>query len=290
MVCERDVCFSLSLVPSLGVGLSRLDDQKKKKSTRVHLLCRHEQRFPRFTRAQSIGGHRESSSTGRTITTRNRICPFVSSFSVLLYIKLLLFDFFACVVIKFISSFSFFFFFSRVKNILTWRFDTEARRCFFVAPRDVSVAFAKKKQRKERKFLHSNSHKRTRALTHNAVVNTRSFANTWITMMSSSLSASQHVFVQHQQKSSSSLSSRKNSSSSLTTTTRRHSSKRGVITSSKVSSSQSDVITNNAVQIPTKPTGEPKVVYIFNSKTCDGGAELKDILGNKCVSFSLHPH
>ena len=108
--------------------------------------------------------------------------------------------------------------------------------------------------------------------------------------MSSSLSASQHVFVQHQQKSSSSLSSRKNSSSSLTIqTTRRHSSKRGVITSSKVSSSQSDVITNNAVQIPTKPTGEPKVVYIFNSKTCDGGAELKDILGNKCVSFSLHP-
>ena len=109
-------------------------------------------------------------------------------------------------------------------------------------------------------------------------------------MMSSSLSASQHVFVQHQQKSSSSLSSRKNSSSSLTIqTTRRHSSKRGVITSSKVSSSQSDVITNNAVQIPTKPTGEPKVVYIFNSKTCDGGAELKDILGNKCVSFSLNP-
>lgn len=175
---------------------------------------------------------------------------------------------------------------------MTWRFDTEARRCFFVAPRDVSVAFAKKKQRKERKFLHSNSHKRTRALTHNTVVNTRSFANTpWITMMSSSLSASQHVFVQHQQKSSSSLSSRKNSSSSLTIqTTRRHSSKRGVITSSKVSSSQSDVITNNAVQIPTKPTGEPKVVYIFNSKTCDGGAELKDILGNKCVSFSLNPH
>ena len=109
--------------------------------------------------------------------------------------------------------------------------------------------------------------------------------------MSSSLSASQHVFVQHQQKSSSSLSSRKNSSSSLTIqTTRRHSSKRGVITSSKVSSSQSDVITNNAVQIPTKPTGEPKVVYIFNSKTCDGGAELKDILGNKCVSFSLFPN
>jgi len=34
-----------------------------------------------------------------------------------------------------------------------------------------------------------------------------------------------------------------------------------------------------------KPNGEPKVVYIFNSKTCDGGAELKDILGNKCVSF-----
>ena len=117
MVCERDVCFSLSLVP-LGVGLSRLDDQKKK-ITRVHLLCRHEQRFPRFTRAQSIGGHRESSSTGRTITTRNRICPFVSSFSVLLYIKLLLFDFFACVVIKFISSFSFFFF-SRESKI-SWR-------------------------------------------------------------------------------------------------------------------------------------------------------------------------
>ena len=195
-------------------------------------------------------------------------------------------------MIKFISRRFLFFFFLRVKNILTWRFDTKARRCFFVAPRDVSVAFAKKKQRKERKFLHSNSHKRTRALTHNTVVNTRSFANTpWITMMSSSLSASQHVFVQHQQKSSSSLSSRKNSSSSLTIqTTRRHSSKRGVITSSKVSSSQSDVITNNAVQIPTKPTGEPKVVYIFNSKTCDGGAELKDILGNKCVSFSLNPH
>ena len=133
-------------------------------------------------------------------------------------------------------------------------------------------------------------HTNARALSHTTHVNTRSFANTWITMMSSSLSASQHVFVQHQQKSSSSLSSRKNSSSSLTTTTtRRHSSKRGVITSSKVSSSQSDVITNNAVQIPTKPTGEPKVVYIFNSKTCDGGAELKDILGNKCVSFSLHP-
>ena len=147
-----------------------------------------------------------------------------------------------------------------------------------------------RRKNREKKFLHSNSHKRTRALTHNAVVNTRSFANTWITMMSSSLSASQHVFVQHQQKSSSSLSSRKNSSSSLTIqTTRRHSSKRGVITSSKVSSSQSDVITNNAVQIPTKPTGEPKVVYIFNSKTCDGGAELKDILGNKCVSFSLNP-
>ena len=32
------------------------------------------------------------------------------------------------------------------------------------------------------------------------------------------------------------------------------------------------------------------MVYIFNSKTCDGGAELKDILGNKCVSFSLFPN
>ena len=256
----------------------------------MHLLCRHEQRFPRFTRAQSIGGHRESSSTGRTITTRNRTSVCIILFCTSVYKTQSCLTFLS-VVIKFISRRFLFFFFSRVKNILTWRFDTEARRCFFVAPRDVSVAFAKKKQRKERKFLHSNSHKRTSALTHNTVVNTRSFANTpWITMMSSSLSASQHVFVQHQQKSSSSLSSRKNSSSSLTIqTTRRHSSKRGVITSSKVSSSQSDVITNNAVQIPTKPTGEPKVVYIFNSKTCDGGAELKDILGNKCVSFSLHP-
>ena len=146
-------------------------------------------------------------------------------------------------------------------------------------------------RRKNRKVNFSiRIHTNARALSHTTHVNTRSFANTWITMMSSSLSASQHVFVQHQQKSSSSLSSRKNSSSSLTIqTTRRHSSKRGVITSSKVSSSQSDVITNNAVQIPTKPTGEPKVVYIFNSKTCDGGAELKDILGNKCVSFSLNP-
>ena len=98
-------------------------------------------------------------------------------------------------------------------------------------------------------------------------------------MMSSSLSASRHVFVQQQKSSSSSLTRTR-------TTTRRHQ-KHGVITSSKVSSSQSDVITNNAVQIPTKPTGEPKVVYIFNSKTCDGGAELKDILGNKCVSFSF---
>ena len=136
-------------------------------------------------------------------------------------------------------------------------------------------------RRKNRKVNFSiRIHTNARALSHTTHVNTRSFANTWITMMSSSLSASQHVFVQHQQKSSSSL---------TTTTTRRHSSKRGVITSSKVSSSQSDVITNNAVQIPTKPTGEPKVVYIFNSKTCDGGAELKDILGNKCVSFSLNP-
>ena len=51
-----------------------------------------------------------------------------------------------------------------------------------------------------------------------------------------------------------------------------------------MSSTEQDVIANNAVQI-LKPNGEPKVVYIFNSKTCDGGAELKDILGNKCVSF-----
>lgn len=83
MVCERDVCFSLSLVP-LGVGLSRLDDQKKK-ITRVHLLCRHEQRFPRFTRAQSIGGHRESSSTGRTITTRNRTSVCITLFCTSVY-------------------------------------------------------------------------------------------------------------------------------------------------------------------------------------------------------------
>jgi len=152
---------------------------------------------------------------------------------------------------------------------------------FCGSSRLVSVEF----EEKEKHFfirIHTNA----RALSHtHAHVNTRSFANTWITMMSSSLSASQHVFVQHQQKYSS-LSSRKNSSSSLTTT-RRHQKLPGVITSSKVSSSQSDVITNNAVQIPTKPTGEPKVVYIFNSKTCDGGAELKDILGNKCVSFSF---
>ena len=107
-VREMFVFPSLWFLPWVLVSL---DSMTKKKITRVHLLCRHEQRFPRFTRAQSIGGHRESSSTGRTITTRNRICPFVSSFSVLLYIKLLLFDFFACVVIKFISSFSFFFFF-----------------------------------------------------------------------------------------------------------------------------------------------------------------------------------
>ena len=32
-----------------------------------------------------------------------------------------------------------------------------------------------------------------------------------------------------------------------------------------------------------KPNGEPKVVYIFNSTTCDGSAELKNILGNKYV-------
>jgi len=154
----------------------------------------------------------------------------------------------------------------------------------FVSFRGVELPEEKKKRN-----VFIRIHTNARALSHTHV-NTRSFvANTWITMMSSSLSASRHVFVQ-QQKSSSSLSSRKNSSSSLTTTTttRRHQ-KRGVITSSKVSSSQSDVITNNAVQIPTKPTGEPKVVYIFNSKTCDGGAELKDILGNKCVSFSLFP-
>ena len=154
----------------------------------------------------------------------------------------------------------------------------------FVSFRGVELPEEKKKRN-----VFIRIHTNARALSHTHV-NTRSFvAKTWITMMSSSLSASRHVFVQ-QQKSSSSLSSRKNSSSSLTIqTTRRHSSKRGVITSSKVSSSQSDVITNNAVQIPTKPTGEPKVVYIFNSKTCDGGAELKDILGNKCVSFSLLP-
>jgi hypothetical protein len=109
-VREMFVFPSLWFLPWVLVSLDSMT-KKKKKSTRVHLLCRHEQRFPRFTRAQSIGGHRESSSTGRTITTRNRVCPFVSSFSVLLYIKLLLFDFFACVVIKFISSFSFFFFF-----------------------------------------------------------------------------------------------------------------------------------------------------------------------------------
>ena len=151
----------------------------------------------------------------------------------------------------------------------------------FVSFRGVELPEEKKKRN-----VFIRIHTNARALSHTHV-NTRSFANTWITMMSSSLSASQHVFVQ-QQKSSSSLSSRKNSSSSLTTT-RRHQKLPGVITSSKVSSSQSDVITNNAVQIPTKPTGEPKVVYIFNSKTCDGGAELKDILGNKCVSFSLFP-
>ena len=56
------------------------------------------------------------------------------------------------------------------------------------------------------------------------------------------------------------------------------------VRAAKVSSTEQDVIANNAVQI-LKPNGEPKVVYIFNSKTCDGGAELKDILGNKCVSF-----
>ena len=221
----------------------------------------------------SIGG------TGHTITTtRNRasVCIIHSVYNTRCLT-------FLCVVIRPNSSLKKKK--TREKNILTWRFDQKARRCFFVAPRDLCRLNSKKK--KGNFFIRIHTHARALSHTH---VNTRSFANTWITMMSSSLSASQHVFVQHQQKSSSSLSSRKNSSSSLTIqTTRRHSSKRGVITSSKVSSSQSDVITNNAVQIPTKPTGEPKVVYIFNSKTCDGGAELKDILGNKCVSFSLFP-
>jgi hypothetical protein len=91
---------------------------------------------------------------------------------------------------------------------------------------------------------------------------------------SSSLSASQS-FVQQ------------NFSSSGRKTPRRHrirSNKIQHVRAAKVSSTEQDVIANNAVQI-LKPNGEPKVVYIFNSKTCDGGAELKDILGNKCVSF-----
>jgi len=91
---------------------------------------------------------------------------------------------------------------------------------------------------------------------------------------SSSLSASQS-FVQQ------------NFSSLGRKTTRRHgirSNKIQHVRAAKVSSTEQDVIANNAVQI-LKPNGEPKVVYIFNSKTCDGGAELKDILGNKCVSF-----
>jgi hypothetical protein len=97
---------------------------------------------------------------------------------------------------------------------------------------------------------------------------------------SSSLSASQS-FVQQQNFSSSS------SSSSGRKIARRHrirSNKIQHVRAAKVSSTEQDVIANNAVQI-LKPNGEPKVVYIFNSKTCDGGAELKDILGNKCVSF-----
>ena len=96
---------------------------------------------------------------------------------------------------------------------------------------------------------------------------------------SSSLSASQSFVQQNFSSSSSSSSGRK--------TTRRHrirSNKIQHVRAAKVSSTEQDVIANNAVQI-LKPNGEPKVVYIFNSKTCDGGAELKDILGNKCVSF-----
>ena len=58
----------------------------------------------------------------------------------------------------------------------------------------------------------------------------------------------------------------------------------------RASSTSRDVTTIVNVSVPMqilKPNGEPKVVYIFNSKTCDGSAELKDILGNKCVLCSF---
>ena len=58
----------------------------------------------------------------------------------------------------------------------------------------------------------------------------------------------------------------------------------------RASSTSRDVTTIANVSVPMqilKPNGEPKVVYIFNSKTCDGSAELKDILGNKCVLCSF---
>ena len=68
----------------------------------------------------------------------------------------------------------------------------------------------------------------------------------------------------------------------------RHASSNGRIQRSQMraSSTSRDVTTIANVSVPMqilKPNGEPKVVYIFNSTTCDGSAELKDILGNKCV-------
>ena len=131
----------------------------------MHLLCRYERRFPRFTRAQSIGGHRESSSTGRTITTRNRTSVCIILFCTSVYKTQSCLTFLS-VVIKFISRRFLFFFFSRVKNILTWRFDTKARRCFFVAPRDVSVAFFRRKNREKRRKISSFEFTQTHARSH----------------------------------------------------------------------------------------------------------------------------
>ena len=73
----------------------------------------------------------------------------------------------------------------------------------------------------------------------------------------------------------------------------RHASSNGRIQRSQLlraSSTSRDVTTIANVSVPMqilKPNGEPKVVYIFNSKACDGSAELKDILGNKCVLCSF---
>ena len=74
-----------------------------------------------------------------------------------------------------------------------------------------------------------------------------------------------------------------------TKTTNRYfpSSRRKCLCASRGDDDDDTATKQHASSLPTTKTttdaGEPKVVYIFNSTTCAGSAELKDILGNKYV-------